>query len=367
MKVCVVNNTAAHYREAVYRLIDLEWDTQFLLGDIDSVKKLDIKSLKSARLVGYKTFIHKPFYYLKDTISLLWKGDTDVLLMCGESYCVSLWAMLLLRPLISPRKRVYLWTHGWYGREGWLKRFVLKFRTRLCTGVFTYGDRAREEAIMQGNPVQKIHAIHNSLDHKAQLAVRNVLSEFDCLREHFGNEYPILAFIGRLTPVKRLDLIIEAMSLLCQRGLRYNLVVLGEGSERVLLERLTENLGLTDYVWFKGECYNEHEIAEVIGRSDLCVSPGNVGLTAIHAMTYGTPVITHNDFTHQMPEVETVREGQTGLFFTRDDAVSLADAIESWFSQPGYNREAVRQNCYKEIDERWNPEFQLNVLRQYMK
>jgi glycosyltransferase involved in cell wall biosynthesis len=48
---------------------------------------------------------------------------------------------------------------------------------------------------------------------------------------------------------------------------------------------------LDDFIVFYGESYNERELAPLIALADVCVSPGNVGLTAIHALTYGTPVI----------------------------------------------------------------------------
>ena len=44
------------------------------------------------------------------------------------------------------------------------------------------------------------------------------------------------------------------------------------------------------------------------------VSPGNVGLTAIHSLSYGTPVLTHNNFNNQMPEVESIQPGFNGYF-----------------------------------------------------
>lgn len=54
--------------------------------------------------------------------------------------------------------------------------------------------------------------------------------------------------------------------------------------------------------------------AEFIYNADLCVSPGNVGLTAMHSLVFGCPVITHNCFEWQMPEFEAIQPGITGDF-----------------------------------------------------
>ena len=44
---------------------------------------------------------------------------------------------------------------------------------------------------------------------------------------------------------------------------------------------------------------------------DITVSPDKVGLTAIHSMAYGRPVITHDNMDRQGPEVEAVIPGRT--------------------------------------------------------
>ena len=80
---------------------------------------------------------------------------------------------------------------------------------------------------------------------------------------------------------------------------------------------------LNQNVCFFGPCYDEFEIGMLIYNAALCVSPGNVGLTAIHSLSYGTPVISHNDFKHQMPEFEAIVPGETGAFFIANDLNSL--------------------------------------------
>ena len=102
---------------------------------------------------------------------------------------------------------------------------------------------------------------------------------------------------------------------------------LAAGETKEDLETLTRNLGLEDSVWFFGPCYDEQELGDMIYNADLCISPGNVGLTAMHTMVFGTPVLTHNDYPHQMPEFEAIQDEKTGTFFKAGDSASLADSI----------------------------------------
>ena len=128
------------------------------------------------------------------------------------------------------------------------------------------------------------------------------------------------------------------------------------------VQALSSDLGLTN-VWFYGACYDEKQICEFLYNADLCVSPGNVGLTAMHAMSFGLPVISHNNFPMQMPEFEAIIDGETGTFFKENDIQSLAEAIKRWDSI-AVDREKIRQACYKVIDEKYNPHKQVELLKQ---
>ena len=129
------------------------------------------------------------------------------------------------------------------------------------------------------------------------------------------------------------------------------------------LEQEVKSLNISEQVWFYGACYDELVNAELVYNADLCVAPGNVGLTAIHALMFGCPVITHNDFSYQMPEFEAITPYYTGNFFKRGDQESLNDKIIEWFRVNGNQRGHIKQLCYKEVDEQWNPYFQMDVIK----
>ncbi|MBV6653951.1 MAG: glycosyltransferase family 4 protein, partial [Mameliella sp.] len=176
---------------------------------------------------------------------------------------------------------------------------------------------------------------------------------------------PVLIFVGRLTAVKKLHLLIQALKkALDNTQLRsFNLVIVGSGPEQERLLQLVSKLNLNDHVWFYGACYEEEKLARLLYQADICVSPGNVGLTALHALSYGTPIISHNNFSKQMPEFEVIQPEVTGAFFTERDASSLSNTINSWLERYGQKTPDLRENCYKVIHERYNPFFQIKVLK----
>ena len=116
-------------------------------------------------------------------------------------------------------------------------------------------------------------------------------------------------------------------------------------------------------MWFYGSSYDETTNAQLIYNADLCVAPGNVGLTAMHSMVFGCPVISHNDFPHQMPEFEAIKKGITGDFFNYGDTVSLSKTISEWFKKHKNDRDKVRKDCYNVIDKEWNPYFQMEIFK----
>lgn len=364
-KVCLIYNFAQHYRTNIFTLLDRELNCDFVFGNNNmDIKKMDYSLLSNFKKeVTNKTFIHSPFYYQKGVLSLLNKKYTSYLIL-GDLHCISTWLILLLAKFYQ--KNVYLWSHGWYGKEGRFRSTLKKAFFGLASGTFLYGNYARNLMIKEGLDASKLFVIYNSLAYDKHLMLRNSTKKTKVYSTHFENDNKNLIFLGRLTKIKKLDMIFFALSRMKNKGQNYNLILVGEGETEIQLKSLAEKLGLLNIVWFYGACYDEKILAELIYNADLCVSPGNVGLTAIHSMSFGTPVLTHNNFPYQMPEFEAIEEGKTGAFFNYGSYESLSNSINRWFlSTP--DRKIIRQECYRTIDTKYNPHIQLETFRKHLK
>lgn len=361
MKICLIYNFAQHYRTNIFTLLDQQLDIDFVFGEkYLNVKKMDY-SLLHHKVTEVKTKeLFGPFDWQCGVVKQLFKGY-DKFIMLGKPISLSTWAVLVLGRLMG--KEIYFWTHGWYGKEGKAKTLLKKVFFGLATGTMTYGNYARNLMIEEGLKAEKITRIGNSLMYDEQIKLREILKQTTIYEDYFLNNNPVVIFVGRLTPIKKLDQILEAQVLCKDRGFDFNVVFVGDGSEKECLEYKAESLELRDRVWFYGPSYDETELSDFIYNAGLCVAPGNIGLTAMHAMAYGCPCMSHNDFPYQMPEFEAIKEGVTGGFFERDNVKSLAEKIYMWFRQHQYERERIRQNCYKEIDENWNPHIQVGVIK----
>lgn len=366
-KLCVIFSVASHYRESIYKEIDQEYDCDWYFSDEDAgVKSMDLSLLKNTEIKHFKK-IGRRLNAIEGIQYLLSDKRYDTYLMLFGTVCVSIWWFLLKAKLFYPKKKIYLWGHGWYGKETRIEKIIKRMILKAAAGVFVYGNYSKSMARKMGCDTDKIHVIHNSLHYEDQMVLRKQLVPSDIYRTHFNNSNPTIIFIGRLTYIKKLHQLIEALSILISKGEQYNLVFVGDGTERVSLEKLAKEKGISENIWFYGASYDEKTNAELIFNSDLCVSPGNVGLTGVHTMMFGTPVITHNNFPWQMPEFETIIPGETGDFFVQNDVTDLADTISRWLKTNSNNRDQIRQRCFEVIDTDWNPYAQIEVIKSVIK
>ena len=358
-KICLVYNYAQHYRKEIFSLMDKEFDIEFYFGDkMDDVIKLNYEIFQHP-VHEVKNLQAGPFKWQSEVSGLAFKKRYTCFIMLGEPMNISTWILLLTGKILG--KKMIFWTHGWYGREGSVKKIIKKIFFGLADYTLTYGDYARNLMIKEGLDGKKIKVIHNSLAYNEQVSLRETLKKRPIYTEHFGNDNPNVVFIGRLTPVKKLDMLLQA----CVSSKQdINLTFVGDGEEKERLSQETKRLGIENRVWFYGQSYDEKELSELLYNADVCVAPGNIGLTAMHAMSYGCPCISHDDYKWQMPEFEAIKEGITGSFFKHDDVQSLSDCIDNWLFTHSKNREQVRISCFMEIDEKWNPHQQITLLKQ---
>ena len=357
-KICLMGASAPLYRLAIYKAMRNEFDCSFILAHSKNTKQFQDDALEQTAWVKNKGIFGSRLFYQPGSVRLSRKYDLLVL-DCGM-FCLTEWIILLRAKFRG--QRTFLWTHGWYGRENWLKKIIKRINFALSSGVLLYGYYARDLMLKEGYSIDKLFVIHNSLNYQTQLSLRSSITKSEIFVNHFQNSDPVLIFVGRLTVVKKLDYLIESVDMLNRRGCACNLVIVGDGVVRAQTESMIIEKHLEGRVWMYGECYDERTNAELIYNADLCVSPGNVGLMAMHSMMFGTPVVSHNNFTRQMPEFEAIKEGCTGTFYEYGNIVSLADKIEYWLKNHP-DRELIRKACFDEIDTSWTPEFEVNVMK----
>ena len=184
------------------------------------------------------------------------------------------------------------------------------YRGLDCVAV---SESTRDDLVRRGLDPDRIEVIRNGVD----------LEGLGPARERFRE--PTVVFLGRLKRYKRVDLVLQAVARLRDRGLDVKMVVAGRGDARGALERTAGRLRIADRVRFAGFVPDE-EKRELLSRSwaHALTSPREGwGIASIEASACGTPTVASDS-----PGLrETVRDGETGVLVPHGDVEALATAL----------------------------------------
>jgi hypothetical protein len=137
--------------------------------------------------------------------------------------------------------------------------------------------------------------------------------------------------VSALEPYKRVDLAVEAF-----RYLRLPLKIAGTGSqERRLRGNAPPNVEFLGWV-------DDHTLASLYSRARALIFPADedFGIVPLEAAASGCPVIAYG----HGGALETVVEGQTGLFFPEQTSASLCAAIEQ-FDAAKFDEDTMRAHA----------------------
>ena len=327
------------------------------------IETLDIHESKfisaKGRLNWYfikNLYIKNYLFYQTGVIMKCLRTDYDAYILSGEMYIISNWIAAIICKMRG--KTLFFWGHGLYGNENRFKKIFRLLFYKIADYHLVYGNRSKKLLIESGFEPGNIFVVYNSLDFKLHRKLFNEKNVEELLHLKVklfpvNPELPVVMFIGRLTKEKKLDYLLNAVSLSKKKDCNYNCLIVGGGEEMDHLNKLSEALGINESVCFFGPCYDEAVNARLIMLAECCVSPGNVGLTGIHSLSLGTPVITHNNLNNQMPEVEAVIEGKTGSYFIENNLEDLSGVINNMISKK--MKSVMELHCVEHIAEFWNP------------
>jgi glycosyltransferase involved in cell wall biosynthesis len=367
-KVYLFSNIYPKYRKSVWdRLLQVEnLNISFFFSNktIDNIATVSVEE-------EYTVNDQKAFKIIKNIFFdklLIWQtgvltrtfDSISAVFFLGEMSVISTWIASVIFRLRGVK--VIFWGHGIYGNESNIKLAIRKAFLRLADHNLVYEKRAKRIMTELGFKQNKISIVYNSINYEQQLDLFQKL-EKEKKNSIFENNYPILLFVGRLTKQKKLDQLIKSLKILNEKS-NYNLLIIGDGEEKLNLEELAQDLIKENKCIFYGMTYDEEELSRLIYNSDLTVSPGNVGLTAIHSLSYGVPVCTHNNFNFQMPEFEAIKEFENGIFFNENDLDDLTLKILLWFSR--YDGKSTKTKIRRVVDEYYNHFYQIEVLKKFL-
>jgi phosphatidylinositol alpha 1,6-mannosyltransferase len=132
----------------------------------------------------------------------------------------------------------------------------------------------------------------------------------------------VISFLGRLVIEKGLDVFADAIDVLVDRGVKHQVLVIGDGPARTWFEqRLPKGI-------FIGQQVGD-DLARSLACSDIFFNPSiteTFGNVTLEAMACGLPVVA----AVATGATSLVRDGQTGTLVEPSDIEAFADALERY-------------------------------------
>jgi glycosyltransferase involved in cell wall biosynthesis len=162
------------------------------------------------------------------------------------------------------------------------------------------------------------------------------------IREKYGiPEKPVVLFVGRLDPEKRIEELLQAVAL-AVRVMDLCFVIVGKGFRKAALERLAGELGISDRVIFTG-FVPEEDLPYLYKCSQCFVIASTaelLSLATLQAMASGLPVIA----VRAGALGELVQDKANGFLFDAGDVDAIARGIWEIIGNDGVQRKMGKRS-----------------------
>jgi len=287
--------------------------------------------------------IERDIWYLcwqRDVLKWLKEWNPDILIMQAFPRILSNW--LAIRYMHHRSRPILGWGLGELPQFRSGPNAVNQFRSTLlsrlvqaCDGIISYSTKGADDYVRLGVPIERVFIAYNATDTSRANSLRTKMEmEPDIIAnwqtQTLGNHNPVILFVGRLLPQKRVSDLIYACAQIndpCQ------LIIIGDGPEKSKLESLAnEFLPSTQFLG--------HQTGEELGfafmSASVFVLPGSGGLTIQEAMAYGKPVIVADG---DGTQYDLVNPGKNGYLIASGNIQGLVNVLE----------EILKYDCLREM------------------
>lgn len=205
---------------------------------------------------------------------------------------------------------------GWWLEKTLHKPYIKAAKQGKVKAVITVSESTKKDLIMLGYPEEKIHIVPNGINPEKYLACK----------EYSRDKQDLIVYIGRITPYKRIEDILQAWKQVEQKYPTAKLVIAGRPDKKYLekLKKQARKLGLKR-VEFKTNI-THHQKLELLGHAKALIYTSireGWGQTIMEAALCNTPTIAYN-----IPGLkDAINHLQTGTLIPPGKTTLLAKTI----------------------------------------
>lgn len=214
------------------------------------------------------------------------------------------------------------WGHGKNFQAGGSAGLATRLKGHLSTKAhwwFAYNDLSARVVANLGFPPERITSVGNAIDTTRLIECRKATTEADLavIRSALGlRSGNVAVYTGGLYPLKRIEFMIQAATLVREKIPDFELIVIGDGPDRHLVRAAA-----AEYPWIHdvGPKSDTDKVPYWV-LSKLLIMPGGVGLVILDSFALGVPMVTTDTRLHG-PEIDYLRNGENGVLVPCGDAV----------------------------------------------
>jgi glycosyltransferase involved in cell wall biosynthesis len=214
----------------------------------------------------------------------------------------------------------------------YLDRLVMPFRyLTICNS------HASLEAERRRSHAKKLKVIHNGIvprecklsKEESKIYRKNLGIPSDCF---------LVCHIGGLIELRCQDIIINAISIMHEKGIDVYCAIAGKGPEETRLKEHAKSLNITDRIRFLDYI---DDVGDFLSSIDVFVNMAHsegFGIAVVEAMFAGVPVVLANAGAHP----ELIVDDESGILVPVSSSQSLADALTRLAKDPSFRRRLVQ-------------------------
>lgn len=316
-------------------------------------KKENINGIDVIRCSSFGTFFSMPlsisFFYYYCSLYL----RNEVVINHAPFPLADIGYMLIS---IFAKRKLFIFWHSDIVKQKMFKKILQPFFNRSCNQAFKILTTSKRLAQYS----KDLEKYQNKLDIVPLSVDSNYISKFTSSIN--SEKRWDFIFFGRLCYYKGVEVLIDALSYLQNKGIDPRVVIAGDGELNSYIKDKIESLRLKN-VYFIQRFLTEEEKYTFLASSQCFLFPSVAnseafGITQLEAMALSVPVI-NTDLPTGVPSVS--RHNETGLTVKAGDAVALAEAMLFIMNNPE-KLAYFSQNCKPRVMANYDDEIIKNKL-----
>jgi len=230
----------------------------------------------------------------------------DLIKKQGQKYdivCVHDWLSSVAGNIVKTETKMPVVFHvhstEWGRSGGQGSEVVSHLETQMAERadrIVTVSNAMREDLVRHGWPESRISVVWNGVDPERYSPARVTSEEVEAIRKRHNipEDGRMILFLGRLTWVKGVRNLVQAMPCIAAEYSKVKLVILGKGEEQRDISEMANRLKIQDNVECLFQFVPEEERIAYYAASDVCVFPSTYepfGIVSLEAMSMGKPVV----------------------------------------------------------------------------